>query len=175
MRPQDLTPLLLTADHCNSLTGSDWATAAASMVFYWNYENSTCRIPGSVESGSAGDGSLSQSQTGANFRAANGASDFSLVELDDDPDASFNVYWSGWDRSGSDATPTIIIHHPLGNEKRISSEDDPTTVTSVWEPSLPGDGTHFRIADLDRGTTEGGSSARPGSTRIIESSANITE
>jgi hypothetical protein len=55
----------------------------------------------------------------------------------------------------------VTIHHPQGDEKRISFEDDPTSTTSVGLDTSPGDGTHIRVADWDLGTTEGGSSGSP--------------
>jgi PKD repeat protein len=83
------------------------------------------------------------------------------VELDDPIDPAFNVYWAGWDRSGFDATNATAIHHPNTDEKRISFEDHPTTITSYLGTSIPGDGTHVRITDWDLGTTEPGSSGSP--------------
>ena len=83
----DNTPYFLTANHCGIN-----ASNAPSMVVYWNFENSTCRTPGSAASGGVGDGDLSEFSTGAIFRAANAASDFCLVELDDVIDSSFGVF-----------------------------------------------------------------------------------
>ncbi len=147
----DGTPYFMTADHCGINSGN-----AASLVAYWNYENSTCRPVGS--SGGPGDGSLSQFNTGAFFRSAFSPSDFTLVELDDPvlPDAL--GYFAGWDRTSGDSSSAVGIHHPSGQEKRISFEDDPTTTTSYLGTSVPGDGTHIRVIDWDLGTTEGGSS-----------------
>ena len=153
---QDLKPYFMTAFHC----GID-AAAAPSLVVYWNYENSTCRAPGSASSGQAGDGSLSQFQTGSVLRAASSASDFTLVELDDDPDPAWGVHWAGWDRSPGDFPGATGIHHPSTDEKRISFENDPTTTTGYLSATVPGPGTHIRVADWDVGTTEGGSSGSP--------------
>ena len=154
---QDGTPYFLTANHCSS----NWPTDAASMVFYWNYEKSICRVPGSVESGQPGNGSLSQSQSGAILKANYPATDVTLVTLDDAPNPAFNVYWAGWDRTGANASSAVAIHHPAGHEKRISFENQPTTVTSYLDPAVPGNNTHIRVADWDLGTTEGGSSGSP--------------
>ncbi len=153
---QDKKPYFMTANHCG-ITGAN----AASLVVYWNYENSTCRPPGSAESGDVGDGQLTQFNSGALFRATYPASDFTLVELDDDPDPAFNVHWAGWDRSSDDADSAVAIHHPSTDEKRISFENDATTTTSYYGTAVPGNGTHIRVADWDVGTTEGGSSGSP--------------
>ncbi|MFC1890640.1 MopE-related protein [Thermodesulfobacteriota bacterium] len=141
----DLTPYFMTASHCG-ITSSK----APSLVVYWNYESSTC--------GGAPDGQLDQYQSGSIFRASGSASDFTLVELDDDPDPAFDVYWSGWDRSDADPQQAVAIHHPRTDEKRISFEYDPLSTASYLGTSAPGDGTHIRVADWDVGTTEPGSS-----------------
>jgi|GEM_PF-892364 len=153
---QDKKPYLMTANHCGIT-----AANAASLVVYWNYENSTCRTPGSAASGQPGDGSLDQFNTGALFRATYFDSDFTLVELDDAPDPAFNVHWAGWDRSSNNATSAVAIHHPNTDEKRISFENDATTTTSYYGTSVPGNGTHIRVTDWDLGTTEVGSSGSP--------------
>jgi lysyl endopeptidase len=152
----DRTPYLLTANHCG-ITPLN----ASSLVVYWNYQNSWCRPPGSVASGSAGDGSLQDFQTGATFLAGYAPSDFTLVELDDPPLDAWNLYWAGWDRSGADVASAVTVHHPRVEEKRISFEYDATSVTSYYGTSVPGDGTHIRVADWDVGTTESGSSGAP--------------
>jgi hypothetical protein len=71
------------------------------------------------------------------------------------------VGYGGWDRSGAAPSSATTVHHPNGDEKRISFENDPVTVTSYYGTASPGDGTHLRVADWDLGTTEGGSSGSP--------------
>jgi len=153
---QDKKGFFLTADHCGLSAGN-----AASLVVYWNYENSTCRTPGSGASGGAGNGTLTQFNTGSFFRAGYTPSDFTLMELDDPINPAYDPYWAGWDRTGADATSAVAIHHPNTDEKRISFENDPTTVTTYLENPVPGDGTHVRITQWDLGTTEPGSSGSP--------------
>lgn len=152
----NLKPYFMTAYHCGVNAGN-----AASLVAYWNYENSYCRPIGSPENGGPGDGSLSQFQTGSFFRAASSPSDFTLVELDDAPSQAFNVHWAGWDATPADAASATAIHHPNTDEKRISFENDPTSTTSYLGNTVPGDGTHVRVTDWDLGTTEPGSSGSP--------------
>jgi hypothetical protein len=153
---QDLAPFFMTAKHCGLGPGND-----ASLVVYWNYQNSTCRPPFSGQSGLPGDGSLGQFSTGSHFRAAHADSDFTLVELDDDPDPAFELSWAGWDATGSGVSQAVTIHHPGAAEKRISFEYQPPTVSSYFADAEPGDGTHLRVADWDVGTTEVGSSGSP--------------
>jgi hypothetical protein len=145
---EDLRPLFLTADHC----GVDDQTAP-SMVFYWNFQKSSC--------GGPADGTLQDFQTGAIFRAGwdlDQGTDFALVELDDPPDPLFSLYWAGWDRTEADPPAAVTIHHPSGDEKSISFENDPLTTTSLFEDTSPGDGLYLRVGDWDLGTTEPGSS-----------------
>ena len=151
----------LTANHCSINSGN-----AASLVTYWNYQNATCRIPGSAASGQNGNGSLSQFLTGAFFRAASSASDFTLVELDDPAPAAYNLYWSGWDRRSGDYSGATGIHHPNVAEKRISHGTSATRTTSYGgaqtNPVSPGDGSHIFVRWRPGiGVTEGGSSGSP--------------
>jgi len=153
---QDLKPYFMTANHCGITAGS-----AASLVVYWNYENSACRPPGSPSSGGQGDGSLAQFNTGAILRAARGVSDFTLVELDDAVEPTFDASYAGWNASGTTGTSGVTIHHPNLGEKRISFEDSPPRTTSYLSNPSPGDGSHVRVIDWDLGTTEPGSSGSP--------------
>ncbi len=158
----------MTANHC--ITSSN----AASLVAYWNYQNSFCRAPGSAASGQAGNGQLNQFHTGSFFRAANAASDFTLVELDDPPVAAYNHLWAGWDRSTgshacSAASPCASIHHPSTHEKRITYVTTQMDSTSYFGTTSPGDGTHLWAKWATDppgpytipGVTEGGSSGSP--------------
>lgn len=144
----DKKPLFMTAHHCE-ITASN----AASLVTYWNYQSQKC--------GGNRDGKLSDYTTGAKFLAASAKSDFTIVELTSRPKASFNVKYAGWDRSSTDASSAVAIHHPNTDEKSISFELDPTTTTSYGSNATPGDGTHVRVTNWDVGTTEPGSSGSP--------------
>jgi len=155
---EDDTPYYLTAWHCFDLNKNgvlddpDPETLAASMVIYWNYQASTC---------GGTYGSNGQNQSSAIFRAAYKQSDFLLVQLDDEPSMVFDVHYAGWDRSDTAPDGAIAIHHPSGDIKKISFENDPLSVTSYTGDSSPGDSTHLRVADWDVGTTEKGSSGSP--------------
>ena len=154
-------PYFLTADHCGINASND-----ATMVIYWNYENSTCRPPGSPQSGGSGDGTRDQFSTGVTFLGDSGGgtgngSDWTLVETDDPIPPEFSVFLNGWDRRDQATASAIGIHHPGVEEKRISFENDPTSVTNYLEAAPNANGTHVRITDWDVGTTEGGSSGSP--------------
>jgi hypothetical protein len=139
----DLRNYFLTANHCG-LNGGN----AASVVVYWNYQSPIC--------GQLGGGSLAQNQSGAIFRAAKADVDFALIELEDVPDSSFRVFYSGWDRSGNQPGGAVGIHHPNGDEKAISfSTTSLTTVNSCIGSG--GSATHWRVL-WSEGVTEPGSS-----------------
>jgi len=154
---EDDTPYFLTARHCFYSNPSQLAT---SMVIYWNYEASTC------EGTYAPEG---YTQSGAVFRAAYTQSDFTFVQLDDEPSMVFDVYYAGWDRSDTAPASAVGIHHPNGDMKKISFEDDPLSINQYPEGDFPPD-THLRVADWDLGTTEKGSSGSP----IFNSNKHIT-
>lgn len=152
---RDRRPYLMTAAHCD--VGE---TEARSLVAYWRFESSTCRPPGSAESGGLGDGRLDLFSTGARFRASSSLSDFTLLELDAAPPASANVYLAGWNRGSEDFASATCIHHPSGDEKRITFDERSTTTTSYLGESSPGDGSHIH-AFWALGVTEPGSSGSP--------------
>ena len=141
----DRRPLFLTANHCVSSE-----SAANSMTVYWNYETSSC--------GGTPNGSLNQSQSGASLLATGEDSDFTLVELDATPNEAFGVYYAGWDATGAVPQAVTAIHHPSGDEKRISFENDPLTQTAYSSDTPDPSAQFWRISDWDLGTTEGGSS-----------------
>lgn len=158
---QDLKPYFMTANHCGIGSGN-----AASLVVFWNYQNSTCRgIPGG---GGVGDGTLTDFQTGSFFRAAASVSDFTLVELDEMPNPDWQVSYAGWDRQGLNPPSGACIHHPSTDEKRITLYDiavrpDRPTHGSSWGCSDfpgPGDNTHIKVY-WSLGVTEPGSSGSP--------------
>ncbi len=149
----DLRPLFLTADHCGITPGND-----QTVVVFWNYQNSSCRTPGSSQSGGAGNGQLNRFQSGSTLRANWSGTDFALIELDDAPNPAWGVYWAGWERTSGSPPSAVGIHHPNGEEKRISFENDPLITTSAGGSTSPGNGRFLRVADWDLGTTEPGSS-----------------
>jgi len=141
-------PYLLTAQHC-----IERESEAPSVVAYWNFQRPTCP--------DEGGGSLSQNQSGSTFISSSEyeiGSDFTLVELDYLPDPSYNVFYSGWDARFLIPDSTTTIHHPNADEKSISFDNDPPTLTSLGGTSSPGNGRYFRIGAWDEGTTEPGSS-----------------
>jgi hypothetical protein len=142
---QDGTPYFLTAAHCNGVE-SNW-------VFYFNHETTGC-------TGSTGP--TNQSISGATQLASGTASDYHLIRLSSNVPASYNPYFNGWDRSNSPVSTAVGIHHPSGDVKKISFDDDPLTKTNYSSNTVSASGTHWRIEAWERNTTtEGGSSGSP--------------
>ncbi len=142
--PGSFRNFFLTANHCGMSPAN-----AASMVVFWNFESPVC--------GQLSGGSLADNQTGATFRASRADADFALLELDDPPDPAFGVFYSGWGRTGTAPVGSVGIHHPDGDEKAISFNDD--LLTSGPNCILGGTpNTHWYVDNWEQGTTEPGSS-----------------
>ncbi|MDR2764046.1 MAG: trypsin-like peptidase domain-containing protein [Tannerella sp.] len=145
----DLTPYVLTADHC--LKGLDAISNnnASQWVFYWEYESSGCN-------NSATEPTL-RTTTGATVVANNSVSDFALVRLTQNPCNVSGVtpYYLGWDRSGSAGTSAVGIHHPAGDVKKISTLNNATTSSgNFWQH-------YWNQTTNGYSVTEGGSSGSP--------------
>lgn len=144
---QDGRNFFLTANHCGVTSGT-----AGSLVVYWNYENASCGGSGAP---------LTQFTSGATWRAGSTTSDFTLVELNSTPNPAWGVTYAGWNCNPGDFASAVCIHHPSGDAKKISFENNATATTSYGGTSSPGNGSHVRIIDWDTGTTEPGSSGSP--------------
>ncbi|MEO6066114.1 MAG: trypsin-like peptidase domain-containing protein [Lysobacterales bacterium] len=148
----------LTANHC-----VDTQNEAASMVFYWKYENPGCRTPGSGASGTpialAGN-SIAQTG-GADLRAGEDDSDFTLVRLRSAVPTAANGFLAGWDRRNIAPSSAFTIHHPQGHEKRISFDNGPLQIFDRSAPGLSFGNSFLRVVNYELGTTEGGSSGAP--------------
>jgi hypothetical protein len=155
----DFRPFLLSANHC-AITPS----SAPTIVAYWNYQSPSCGQHGL-------GGSLAQNQSGAVFRAAKADVDFALVELNSLPSPSFNVFYAGWDRTGTPASGAVGIHHPNGDGKCISFSSNPLlTVDNCIGTGGSSSGTHWQVT-WSQGVTEPGSSGSaifdPTSHRVL--------
>ena len=162
---EDKTPYFMTAEHCISTPEE-----ASTMVFYWNYQNPSCRSLGSPENGTVTDDDPGdQTSSGAELRVRlgnwhtfgqiTGKPDLALVEIDDQIPNSYDLYFSGWSRAETATAEATTIHHPAGHGKRISFDNDSTSVSAFGENN--GGETHLRIGNWELGTTEGGSSGGP--------------
>ena len=146
---EDKAPLFMTANHCRIT-----ASSAPSLVVYWNYQTSSC--------GGSRDGKKTDFQTGSVHLASGTRSDFAIVRLNSQPKAEWGVNYAGWDATEeAHNSPMTAIHHPNTDEKSISFDFDNAVLASYGGQSSPGDSTHVKVIDWDKGTTEPGSSGSP--------------
>jgi PKD repeat protein len=151
----DETPYFLTANHCISTSAE-----AATLVTYFNYENSSC---------TSSDASDSQTLSGATFKSGSSYSDFSLLLLNEYPPETYNPFFAGWDASGVNPSSGACIHHPEGTAKCISIENNQVTSyprSILWSDDDGGAisttqaNTHWLVT-FNEGNTESGSSGSP--------------
>ncbi|MCL1851293.1 MAG: T9SS type A sorting domain-containing protein [Bacteroidetes bacterium] len=152
-------PLFLSAYHCY-----DGATQQQvnQSVYYFHYEYLACN----------GGGSATQrTTTGATILVnipMNGASDGTLLRLNNAIPSNWSVYYNGWDRRNIPATSGVSIHHPDGDRKKISTFTSQlvsagsinfgsgvvTAPNSAWRVT-------WAPTVTNHGVTEGGSSGSP--------------
>jgi hypothetical protein len=138
---QDMTPYFLTANHC--LGGE------TTWIFMFNYESPSCANV---------NGPTDQTVSGSTRLANYSSSDFALLLLSEAPPPEYDVRFAGWSRVDEASPWTVGIHHPSGDIKKISFNNDAVTSTNYLTTSGT---THWRIDDWELGTTEGGSSGSP--------------
>ena len=141
----DGTPYVLTANHCIKTE-----TQALSSIFLFNYESPYCV---SI------DGDVSHSLSGSSLKASFDSLDFALVRLNNVPPANYRSYLVGWNRKNIAPSSSICIHHPLGDIKKISVDNNPA-VTSKFNSSYHPKG-FWNVQQWEYGVTEQGSSGSP--------------
>lgn len=150
-------PYFLTADHCSDLDTKD-NVDASHWVFYWNYETPSCDNVNFNPKWNA------PTTTGAILIANNKVSDFALFRLLEDPSFT-GVWYLGWDSNNyASIFSGVGIHHPKGDAKKISIENDvlfPNSNTINWvDGNTSAPNMHWKVF-FDQGGTEGGSSGSP--------------
>jgi lysyl endopeptidase len=144
----DGKPYVLTANHCGSSGFATW-------VFRFNWQAAACTNPGSSPT--------FQSLSGSVSRASRQQSDMRLVEITGGlvggtVPASYNPYFPGWDNTNIAPSTTVCIHHPSGDIKKISFDDNPATAATAMGSETNGT---WRVVWDRNTTTEGGSSGSP--------------
>lgn len=130
----DGTMLILSAAHCGGLTNA---------VFTFNFELPAC---------GSGTAPTTNTLSGATELVFDTEKDVQLVRVNvPQQPQPFPVYLAGWDRSDTVPAASVLIHHPAGDVKKISRDDDaPVKFQGFW-----------RILDWEQGVSEGGSSGAP--------------
>jgi lysyl endopeptidase len=144
----DGKPYVLTANHCYS--------DPTSWIFRFNWQAVGCMSPASSPS--------FQSLSGAVLRSRRTPSDFCLVEITGGLEGntvplSFQPYFCGWNNANQAPTSTVSIHHPSGDIKKISFDDDAASAVQAMGSSEPA--SSWQVAWDRNTTTEGGSSGSP--------------
>ena len=144
----DGTPYVLTANHCYS--------NPANWIFRFQWQSDVCNNPGSSPS--------FESLSGAVLRSRRTPSDFCLVEItgglsNGTVPQSHTPYFSGWNNANAAPTSTVSIHHPSGDIKKISFDDDPASAVQAMGSSEAN--SSWEVSWDRNTTTEGGSSGSP--------------
>ncbi len=154
----DGKPYILTANHCGR---SSSAADYSEWVFDFNFESEDCSRPATAP--------VPITFTGASL-IANGttpakdvSSDFKLVLLDDSIPAAYHLFFNGWDRTGETPDYGVVIHHPQGDIKFISTYDE--AVSTFYYGAENPDAPFWKVTWIEtehgHGVTEGGSSGSP--------------
>jgi len=164
----DCKPYIISANHCGEPTNS---TDIDNHIWYFNYQRPTCSIGNTTPY----NGALSETMSGGFFRASSAlgthlaadgtqvdGADFLLVELEQDIPQAYNPYYAGWNRGTASSSSGVSIHHPSGDEKKISTYTSSLisgTYNNGWS------GAHWTVewtaTTNGHGVTEGGSSGAP--------------
>lgn len=152
----DCTPYVLTAWHCsdNSSAGN-----FNNYKFYFRYQRPGCEL-GTALVGKVMTGCDKVSDSAIN--PFNWGSDFVLLEINNEIPNDYTPFFAGWDAGGNTSGSGKCIHHPSGDEKKISTYTQ-TTQNATWSGTP--NGYHWRVfwsgTTNGHGVTEGGSSGSP--------------
>lgn len=141
-------PYLLTALHCG--------TKPQSWVYRFRWESPRDQADCGTNKPSI-DSPQNKVINGSSLVAKSNLTDFLLCKLNSMPDPIWNVYFSGWNRSGNIPQSGTGIHHPYADIKKISIDSD-SLHSDAFNPGEPSN--HWRT-NWDQGITEVGSSGSP--------------
>lgn len=128
--------------HSGSLIGDPGA-----WHFTFRYTSLKC-----IENGGA---RISHSISGADILASDDESSIALIELFNRPKPSWQVYYCGWDASGTTPQQVASIHHPFGSLKKVALSGRAATPVEV--NGVPS----FRVDEWEYGSTATSSTGAP--------------
>ncbi|GGE25940.1 T9SS type A sorting domain-containing protein [Psychroflexus planctonicus] len=137
----------LTANHCLGGGVGSWA-----FRFNWTSPNPVC-----ASFTNSQNGTFDQTASGAVLRASNSKSDMALLEINPNLPDSWDLVWAGWDRSNTNPTFEVGIHHPSGDIMKVCRDDDGATQSTTpfnGDPSMQ----MWLVNNWEEGVTEPGSS-----------------
>lgn len=137
-------PFVITANHVMRTPEH-----AVNSLYVFRYESPYCDGP---------DGLTDYTLSGAEMMAEDVSTDFTLVRLDVFPPVIYKPYMAGWDVRYVIPANTVTIHHPSGDVKKISTDNDSPVIDTFQDLYLNG---FWKVLQWDEGTTEGGSSGSP--------------
>ncbi|WP_298544738.1 T9SS type A sorting domain-containing protein [uncultured Aquimarina sp.] len=150
----DGAPYFLSANHCfeNNNTGAVGNTSIWAFRFNWISPNPSC-----ATTTNSTNGTFDQTTSGSTILARNTKSDVLLLNIDSSLPDSWDLYWAGWDRTGTAPSFAIGIHHPSGDIMKVCRENQSPTERII---DFNGNPTTemWNVADWDLGVTERGSS-----------------
>ncbi len=138
---QDSTPYFLTANHCLDTDVENW-------VFRFNWDSPVCSP--------TENGPIDQTVANCVLLTSSSTTDMAFLQLSSVPPDAYNVFYSGWDKSGATPDSVCGIHHPSGDIKKISLSQSPISQANIDLGTGPAD--CWRVSVWDAGTTEPGSS-----------------
>lgn len=139
----DNRPLLITARHCGVTSAN-----ANSVIATFNYQRSVCD--------GANDGVSLDTISSSTWLGESVSGDTTLLELSGDVPLSFDAHLGGWSAETSPPSNGAGIHHPDGDQKKISLFTMPATASNnVTVSDFIVDAWRIRWSS---GTTQGGSS-----------------
>lgn len=139
----DSIPYLLTANHC-----LESPSPPDTWVFRFNWDSPVCDPTENAPT--------DQTVSGSTQLVANPGSDMLFLQLSSQPPPEFNVTYSGWDATGTIPDSTVCIHHPRGDIKKITHDNDAAAQQNIDVGNGPADCWH--AFNYESGTTEPGSS-----------------
>lgn len=148
----DKTPYLLTADHCFENMTVDQIPDNTSFIF--EYEYPTCEMEAGAQAPRYKYHKGSEVMV---LNPINGGSDGALLKLTESIPDDWDVYFNGWNRENKASSSGAIIHHPMGDVKKISFYEKELS-TGTWSGSATN--AHW-VVTYTKGATQGGSSGSP--------------
>jgi lysyl endopeptidase len=146
-------PFFLSAQHCEIiLPNPDFSL----WRFDFAYESADCNNPSSEP--------IAKSVLGCTKVAARMETDLLLLKLNPIP-TNYNVWYNGWNREATVTGATTFIHHPKGDIKKFSADNDAPIIhdqTLNWggQYGISAINTHYKVIP-ETGIYESGSSGCP--------------
>ena len=134
-------PYFLTANHCLG------AGNVPNWVFQFQYWSTTCNPNAGWR--------VDIQFNGCTLRASSAPSDFALLQLNQTPQPTSGIFYSGWSRSANAPNGSVSLHHPQGDLMKFSRDFNASGVSS-WG------GVNNHWFDLfEQGIVQPGSSGSP--------------